>query len=187
MRIVKLFLYIFALTLYIIGLLYLIPSSPIYPIPPPDAVQSLEQADTETPLRRAYFTNYNREEVLRHYENALGQVVLFGIKIPTLRLNYPPEDAYTIIRDQTRSTFLEEIVHPGRESLFVNGFKPLMEKDDIWYQGVHYGLKLTVRYIPSSVLVRTVLGALSLVLLLVLLKQIKDIVFCLINERIKEK
>ena len=37
------------------------------------------------------------------------------------RLNYPPEDAQTLIRDQTQATFLEEIVHPMRESLFIAG------------------------------------------------------------------
>lgn len=153
-------------------LIYLFVPSPKFPIAPPDAVQSLEDADTESSTqRRAYFTNYNREEILRHYEDALGQVVLFGIKLPSYRLNYPPEEAYTLIRDQTRSTFLEEIVHPGRESFFINGFIPKVDKDNIWYQGVHYNLKITVKYAPSDKNVRIVIFSLTFVLLTFVFKE----------------
>ncbi|MEK7188852.1 MAG: hypothetical protein AAB685_03305 [Patescibacteria group bacterium] len=110
-------------------------------------------ADTETPYRRAYFTNFSREEVISHYQREFSKIS-FGIQLPALRLNYPPEDSQTLIRDQTRSTFLEEIVHPLRESLFINGFKPKFAKDEIWYKGVHYEQKITVKYVPSSLYIR---------------------------------
>lgn len=45
-------------------------------------------------------------------------------------------------------------MHPFKESFFVNGFKPKYAKDDIWYRGVHYDQKITVKYIPSSVFIR---------------------------------
>lgn len=141
----------------VIGVLffiYLLLPGPRFPIQPRDSVQSLEKADTETSLRRAYFTNYTRAEVLEHYQRQLMFFSLFKIPMPTYRLNYPPEDAFLLIRDQTRSIFLEEIVHPFRESFFVNGFKPKYAKDDIWYRGVHYDQKITVKYVPSSVFLR---------------------------------
>lgn len=137
-----------------IFLIYLLVPGPEFPAQPHDSVQSLEKADTETPLKRAYFTNYTRTEVLDYYQRQLMFSSLFRIPLPTYRLNYPPEDAFLLIRDQTRSTFLEEIVHPFRESFFVNGFKPKYAKDDIWYRGVHYSQKITVKYVSSSVFLR---------------------------------
>ncbi|OGC69521.1 hypothetical protein A2415_05210 [candidate division WWE3 bacterium RIFOXYC1_FULL_39_7] len=127
----------------VLGFVYMYPASPEFPVPPPDSVQSMEPADTETPLRRAYFTNYTREQVIEHYKAHFDRKVMFN-------LNYPPEDAQTLIRDQTRSWYLEELVHPMRESLFINGFIPQEKKDDIWYKGQHFEEKITIRYIPSG-------------------------------------
>lgn len=127
----------------ILGFMYMWPASPGFPVPPPDAVQSMEPADTENELRRAYFTNYTREQVIEHYKAHFDRKVMFS-------LNYPPEDAQTLIRDQTRSWYLEELVHPMRESLFINGFIPQEKKDDIWYKGQHFEEKITIRYIPSK-------------------------------------
>lgn len=157
MKIAKAFL-IFVL----FGLLgYLLLPSSSFPKPPPDAVQSLEDADIETPLRRAYFTNYNRQEVLAHYQK----------QFRGYRLNYPPEDAQVLIRDQARSSYLEEILHPFRESVFINGFIPKEAKDDIWYKGRHFEQKITVRYAPSSLLVRIPVILLSLSLFAILIKE----------------
>lgn len=128
-----------------------------FPTPPPGSVESSEPADTETPARRAYFTDYTREEVMQHYAMQLTNS-------PTLRLNYPPEDAQTLIRDQTRSTFLEELVHPLRQSLYINGFEPKIAKDDIWYKGTHFRQKLIVRSVTSPVWARVVVTSLISVL-----------------------
>jgi hypothetical protein len=114
-----------------------------FPYQPGDSVQSLEPADSETQARRAYFTNYTRDEVVNHYKNQFNG-------LPTLRLNYPPEDSSTIIRDQTRTTYLEELVHPWRESVYINGFEPRVEKDDIWYKGNHYAQKITIKSVQST-------------------------------------
>lgn len=145
---------------------YLALPTPSFPIQLPDSVQSLEEADVESPLRRAYFTNFNREQVLDFYQKQMEKPILMGIPLPTYRLNHPPEEAYTLVRDQTRSTFLEEIVHPFRESLFVNGFKPKVAKDEIHYKGVRYEQKITVRYIPSSAPVRMAIGFFAVVALI---------------------
>lgn len=140
-----------------------------FPVPPPDALQSQEPADTENKFRKAYFTNLTREEVVKHYQEAM-KVGFLGIYMPTLRLNYPPEDAYTIIRDQTRSTFLEEVLHPYRESVFVNGFEPKSDKDAIIVENKKWRQKITVRYVPSSPYVRVAVGLLTIVLIVSLFK-----------------
>lgn len=143
------------LVLSVIFVVYLLIPAPKFPDPPPGAVQSIEEADTETPLRRAYFTNYTREQVIDHYLNQFSR--------KSMILNYPPEDAGGLIRDQTRSYYLQELVHPFRESLFINGFIAQKAQDDIWYKGVHYEAKITIKYNSSSLIFRLVIAGLTLV------------------------
>lgn len=151
---------------FIFLFLYVLPPSPDFPKALPDTLQSKEPADTETPLRRAYFTNFTREEVMSHYNNQFK----WGY-----RLNYPPEESQTIIRDQTRSTFLEEIAHPLRESIFVNGFEPKDPKDAIFIEGKPWRQKIVVKYLPSNIFLRAFVviltGLVSLFLLNVWLKK----------------
>jgi hypothetical protein len=166
-RITKILFILFS-TLFII---YLLLPNPTFPEPPSDALQSNEPADTETYLRRAYFTNYTREEVMIHYKDQFEKPVILGIYLPSYRLNYPPEEAHTIIRDQTRSTFLEEIVHPFRESVYVNGFKPSSQKDAIFIEGEDWYQKITVRYVPSDSLVRVIVILLTLTMTVIVAKE----------------
>lgn len=151
---------------------YLLLPIPGFPKQPPDSVQSLEKADTETKWRRAYFTNYTREQVLIHYQRQLEKSSIFEISIPIYRLNYPPEDAFKLIRDQTRSTFLEEIVQPFRVYLFVNGFKPKQAKDDIWYKGVHYEQKITLRYAAPSIFIKIPIVLIALFTCLIVVREL---------------
>lgn len=137
----RIFLILFSLTL----LLYVSLPSPAFPDPPKDALQSKEMADMETPLRRAYFTNFSREEVMKHYLTQFK----WGY-----RLNYPPEESQILIRDQTRSTFLEEIVHPLRESIFINGYEPKEPQNVINIEGRTWRQKIVVKYVPSSLWLR---------------------------------
>lgn len=156
-------------------LVYLVIPSPHFPKPPYDAVQSTELGDIEaTSIKRAYFTNYSREEVLAHYQRKLLFLPWVHVPIPTYRLNYPPEDAFLLIRAHTRSTFLEEIVHPLRSFLFVNGFEPKDPKDEVWYRGIHYRQKITIKYKPSSPLTRLPIFVLSVLMLVVILKQLRE-------------
>lgn len=146
----------------LIGLIffgYLVLPNPTFPTPPPDALQSNEPADTETPLRRAYFTNYDRQQVLDWYKSQFEKSSFLGIPLPTYLLNYPPEDAQTIIRDQTRSSYLQEVVHPFRESVFINGFGAASAKDTIFIGGVVWKEKITVRFVPSSMVLRVLIFA----------------------------
>jgi hypothetical protein len=154
---------------------YVFLPAPDFPAPPPDSVQSMEKADTEdVSVKRAYFTDFTREEVLIYYQAQFAKSPLLQLPLITYRLNYPPEDAQTLIRDQTRSTFLEELVHPLRESFFVNGFEPKAAKDDIWYKGIHYRQKITVKYYKSGTFVRVLVVILSLTIIILLSGEIVD-------------
>jgi len=152
-------------------LFYIVLPNPDFPKPPPGSLQSQEPADTETPLRRAYFTNYTRAEVLDYYQKQFSTSPLKGIPLPTYRLNYPPEEARTIIRDQTRSTFLQEIVHPFRESIYINGFEPKSPKDAIFIEGHSWKEKITVRFVPSSIWMRILVAFPTLALIVILYRE----------------
>ncbi len=147
--------YIFLSFLFLI---YLFLPNPDFPPQLPDSLQSSEPGDTETLLRRAYYTDYLRSEVLKHYQENFEKLGFLNLKFLTYRLNYPPEEAQTLIRDQTRSTFLEEIVHPFRESLFVNGFEPKLDKDAIYVEGKKWNQKITVKIVYSSLAARVFVG-----------------------------
>jgi hypothetical protein len=144
---------------------YTLIPSPQFPEPMSGFFQSGEPGDVETPLRRGYYTNATRQEVMDHYMN----------EFKGYSLNYPPEEAETIIRDQTKSTFLEEIVHPLRESVYINGFEPNTPEYAIVINGTAWRQKITIKYIPSRVYVRSFIvlltGMVSLLLLEVWMKK----------------
>lgn len=140
-------------TILFVFLVYLLLPSPDFPAEPPQSLKSEEPADLETPRRRAYYTDLTRKEALEYYQQEFSKS-RFGIRLLSYRLNYPPEEARVVIRDQTQSTFLEEIVHPFRESLYVNGFEPKLDKDAIVVDGKHWRQKLIVRYVPNFAVVR---------------------------------
>jgi hypothetical protein len=156
---------IISLVLLILFLFYLSLPSPDFPGMLPNSIQSFEPADIETPLRRGYYTDYSRQEVMNHYFQEFQKSKLFGLPFLTYKLNYPPEDAQTLIRDQARSTYLEEIVHPFRESIFINGFEPKQAKDVIQIDGKFWNQKVIVRYYPSNVFLRLTFALISAILI----------------------
>ncbi len=134
-------------------LVYLAWPAPNFPTTLWDFQASNEPADKETPLRRGYFTNLTREQLMSHYSKQFG----WG-----LRLNYPPEEAQTLIRDQTKATFLEEIVHPMRESLFVAGNEVQPGGGLYNINGMNFKQKVFIKYADSNVYVRILVGLLTL-------------------------
>jgi hypothetical protein len=147
---------------------YLALPAPQFPDPPSDVIRSGEPADIEDDLRRAYFTNLDRQEVMTWYQYRFDKSDYKIARFFSYRLNYPPENAQIIIRDQTRSTFLEEIVHPFRESIYINGFEPNLPNEVIFVEGKDWRQKIIVKYIPGSLIGRlfvgvSILGLISLV------------------------
>ena len=152
---VKILFALFGIALVI----YLIWPAPQFPNTLWDFVSSTEPADRETPLRRGYFTNLTREQLMSHYAKEFG----WGE-----RLNYPPEEAQTIIRDQTKATFLEEIVHPMRESIFIAGNELEPYQGTFVADGKEFKQKVIVRYMPSNVFTRVLVGLSTLGLIWIL-------------------
>ena len=150
--------------IFILGLIYLLwpgPSS-ITDFPPlPDSLKSDEPGDTwEHPDNAAYFSDFRRPHVVDYYKNYFSYLNIFGISIPPLRSNHPPEEAFTYIRDQQQSTYLEQFAYPLRDALYVNGFEPFDEVGKPWREGAtriypnadrFYLSKTTLRYYSSSI------------------------------------
>lgn len=164
-------------------LFYVLLPNPGFPEPPANSLQSNEPADVETSLRRGYYTNLSREEVLKYYQGQLKKSAFLNISLPTYRLNYPPEEAQVIIRDQTKSTFLEEIVHPLRESFYINGYEPKEPQNIIEVDGKIWRQKIIVRYIPSNTLARLSVILISMVLTWIVTKQFVIAVQELVNPK----
>lgn len=165
---------IFKIIFFLISVLffvYILPKSPEFPAQLPNSVQSFEPADVEDSFRRGYYTNLTREEIITHYKKEFNK----PRSLYTLRLNYPPEEAQTIIRDQTKSTFLEELVHPLRESLYINGFESEGTIYEFKINGVIWQQKIIIKYVPSSIFIRIVVSILTLVSIYVLVREYKNV------------
>lgn len=144
----------------ILLLLYLAIPSQKYPIVNNGTYQSDEPADVESPLRRGYYNDETRAGIISEYKSVFNSINILGFnfKLFSFTLNYPPEEAQTLIRDQTRSNYLEEIVHPLRESLFINGFIPQKDSDAIVINGQKYLQKNIVKLVNSNLYLRVIIG-----------------------------
>jgi len=108
---------------YLAGCVYLTLPTPMTP-DLSNAERSNEPGDTwQHPDQKGFYTNSDRQTALSEMQSKYS-LVLFGYKIPSYRLNYRPEESFEMVRDQMKTTYLEEIVYPMRNSLFVNGYEP---------------------------------------------------------------
>jgi len=158
MKLIRIIYILFSLYL----LFYVVLPNPQFPEPPSDALQSNEPADVETSDRRGYYTNLSRVQVLNHYQNQLNKSSFLNLPVPVFRLNYPPEEAQILIRDQTRSTYLQEIVHPFRESFYINGYEPSEPQNIIEVNEKNWKQKIIVKYVGSNSLIRLIVTFLGL-------------------------
>ena len=114
----------------------------------------------QIPNVTAYFSDYYRQFVVAYYQNNYQQDS--HLPFPPMRLNHPPEYAWNVIKKYTDSTYLEELVYPLRDSLYVNGFEPFYEDgspkfwgsaefnegNNLWYT------KTTLRFYPSKTIIK---------------------------------
>lgn len=162
LQLIKVFAYCVVIAFSVVFIIYLLLPAPNLPPVPPNSVQSPQPADTAFPLRPAYFTNLERQQVISYYKNFFSRSPFLNIYLFTYKLNYPPEESSFLVRPHIQSSYLEEIIHPFRESIFINGFYPTRPQDDIWHDGKHFKGKVTIKYTSSSFLARVALGILTL-------------------------
>ena len=151
------------LALSVCLLIYLILPGPTsitdFPAMPNSHTSTLSGDTVQVPNVVAYFSDNYRDFVIPFYSNAYKTKA----KLPfdPIRFNYPPQFAYTAIKDQTQSTYLEELTYPLRDTLFVNGMEPFTKDGKHRFEGatlfVHDGeheTKVTLRFYPSSRIIR---------------------------------
>lgn len=153
--------WLFVAELALLG--YLSIPGPRFPQQMPGSLKSNEPADIEDPLRQGFYTDWDRQQIMNYFGGQFSKSSL-GLPLPTELLNYPPEEAQTIIRDQTKSRYLEEFVHPLRESLFVNGFFAQKDTEVMIVNGHQYKTKVIIKLVPSNPLVREAVGMTALLL-----------------------
>jgi hypothetical protein len=145
--------------IYALGLVYLFPAAPATPDLIP-STRSTEEGDTiQNPDQKGFYTYLARKDAIAQMQSKYS-LIIFGQKIPSMRLNYRPEEAFGMVRDQLKSSYLEEIVYPLRDSLFVNGWEPEnapmyanTPKDKIpglFFEDVAYFSKVTIKPNHSS-------------------------------------
>ena len=132
----------------------------------PNSAKSTLSGDTvQIPNVSAYFSNNFREFVIPFYIKNYQQNS--HLPFPPLRLNHPPEYSWEVIKKHTETTYLEELVYPLKNSLYVNGyeiFRP--DGTPIFYSvpkleeaGEEWSTKATLRLYNSNILIRIIVWA----------------------------
>lgn len=129
----------------------------------PNSDKSKLSGDTfQIPNVAGYFSNNYREFVVPFYRNEFWHKT--HLPFPPLRLIYAPEFSWNVIKKHTDSTYLEELIYPLRDSLFVNGFEPFYSdgKPKFWgstkfeVDGESFFTKTTLRFYPSTLIVKVI-------------------------------
>lgn len=129
--------------------------------PLPDSHKSTLEGDTiQIPNVSAYFSNNYRDFIVPFYSQNYQEKTHFFL--PPLRLNHPPEYSWIAIKRHTDSTYLEELIYPLRDSLYVNGLEPFNpdKSPKFWGStrfnegGNLWDTKTTLRFYPSSIWAR---------------------------------
>ncbi len=150
---------------------YLILPGPAEPPPLPDSRKSTEPGDTgQIPGLFAYYTNLSRAEATNFYLKYYSRSKLLGIPLLTIRLNHPPEYAWEVIINTIHTSYLEEFVHPLRESLFINGYEPANDPfrepgqklANFEFDGKEYSMKVMVYKRDSHPIARLVVFVVAL-------------------------
>lgn len=148
----KLYLPLLIFNLFVIAYL-------AYPLPKlsnlTNSIKSTEPGDTiQLKNVEAYYNDLERKDVIDFYIKNYQSKHPFAFK-----LNHPPEKAKTIIKDTIQTYYLEEIVIPFKQSLFINGFnwtKDVFTAESDRLQnkmivgGVNYTTKVTLKTFTTS-------------------------------------
>lgn len=151
----------FFIAAFFLGTFYLLLPAPNDFPNLPNSIRSIEPGDTvQIANVSAYYTDLPRQEVIDYYTRYFSRSPFLNIPLITYRLNHPPERIREVLRDTQQSTYVEEIIHPLRESVFVNGFEwnndpftpPARRiKNILMVNGKTYQFKVTLYYQESKV------------------------------------
>lgn len=174
--------------IFILGHIYLVLPSPLLPqdmLPLPDSVRSTEPGDT-TQIEgvAAYYTDLPRWQVVDFYFKQFSKSAFRGLPLIAYKLNHPPERIREVLRETQQSTYVEEIVIPLRESLFISGFEwnndPFTTpkgriKNILIVNGKIYQFKVTLFYQGSTIWQRLLVWWGAWILSILLFVQLRKI------------
>lgn len=127
----------------------------------PSSVKSTLEGDTiQVSNVSAYFSDNFREFTVPFYASNYQKRAF--LPFGPIKINHPPEYSWIAIKKHTDSTYLEELVYPLRDSLYVNGYEPFYSDGSPKFWGSikfgegneEYFTKTTLRYYPSKLIVR---------------------------------
>ncbi len=148
-----------ALALAFPMIVYMVLPAPQFPPSPPNSLQSDEPGDLQDSNIKAYFTDLDRDQVMDFYSRNFKSSTFFQLPLWTIRLpDYPPEESAIRIMEQIKSSYLEELVHPLRESIFISVWEPKEAKDQINVKGRHFENKVSIKYYHSLAVSRLLIG-----------------------------
>jgi hypothetical protein len=170
---------IFFVLVFALGTFYLVLPSPKSFHYLPDSLKSIEPGDTTQIANvSAYYTDLPRKEVLNFYTDYFSRSPFLSFPLITYRLNHPPERIREVLRETQQSTYVEEIIHPLRESVFISGFEwnndpftPSQRriKNILTIDGKTYQFKVTLFYQESKLWQRLLVFYLSLIAIYLIL------------------
>ncbi len=171
---------------FLVGTFYLcLPTPKNFPAIP-GSVKSIEPGDTiQMANVSAYYTDMSRKDVVNFYKNYFSHSPFLGIPLITYKLNHPPERIREVLRDTQQSTFVEEIVHPLKDSVFINGFEwnndPFTPPESrianiLIVNGKTYQFKITLYYQESHLWQRLIIFYLCIVFVYLLLRSFEQII-----------
>jgi len=127
----------------------------------PDSLKSIEPGDTvQIPGVSAYYTDVSRQQTVDFYFKYFSKSPFLGLPLITYKLNHPPERIREVLRETQQSTYVEELVHPFRESVFISGFEwnndpftppKSRPKNILLVDGRVYQFKVTLFYQESKI------------------------------------
>lgn len=153
---IKKILILFLIVFNVLAFVYLISPTPTLPDLENSVKSDLPGDTVQITNVSGYFTNLSRDQVIGFYKKNYSG--LFRIN-----LNHPPEKAKEIIVKTIPSYYLEELILPFKESLYINGFewekdvftKPEKRiKNKIFYKDQEYSAKITIRRFPIPIINR---------------------------------
>lgn len=152
-------------------LIYILLPQPKYPPPLPNSVKSTEEGDTvQIPGVSGYYTDAKRTEVIKFYSESFSRSPFLNLPFFQIKLNHPVEYSRQVIRDPFLASYVEEIIHPFRESLIIAGWEPVNAPTQLYAvnerlpiivgEQQYYG-KATLRYLGSNLKARVLVFVLA--------------------------
>lgn len=144
---------------------YLVIPGPAFPPPDlRDSIKSYLPGDTvQIENVAGYYTDLERDEVMAFYQDYFSRSSFLSLPLPVMNFNHRPEYSKQVWVDTMQSYYLEELVLPFRENLFVNGytwqkdpFTPENKREQfaLKYQGRIWDTKVSLRWFKAGIFTR---------------------------------